>query len=206
MMGGLWQSKMPLVLASKSAARRALLSAAKIPFETIDVELDEREVEAPLRNANASASEIAAQLARAKARQGSALCPDRLVLGADQTLSFDGKVLIKPATLAQAHQQLADFSGRTHELKSAACMMRNGDILFETVATAKLTCRNFDDDFINRYIEATGTAVLESVGAYQIEALGIHLFARIEGDHATILGLPLLPLLAFLREDGSLIG
>ncbi len=194
------------MLASRSSARQALLAAAQIPFESVAGTIDERLAEAPLREQGASARAIATHLARAKAHSVSVLQRGRLVLGADQTLSFEGRIVSKPATIAEARAQLAGFSGRTHELHSALCVARDGLTLFETVAPARLSCRSFDADFIDRYIEAAGDAVLTSVGAYQIEGLGIHLFERVEGDHATILGLPLLPLLAFLRREGSLLG
>lgn len=203
-MPGLWQTNTPLVLASQSAARQALLAAATIPFESLASGVDERLIEMPLRRKGAAAAEIAAHLAQAKARAVSVTKPDRLVLGADQTLSFEGRTFAKPATMAEARAQLVGFSGRTHELHSALCIVRDATILFETVVTARLTCRSFGADFISRYMEAAGAAVLSSVGAYQIEGIGLHLFERIEGDHSTILGLPLLPLLAFLRREGSL--
>lgn len=205
-MHGLWQDKAPLILASKSASRQALLAAAEIPFESIASAIDERAVETPLRDKGASAAEIVAHLAQAKARAVAAHRPGRLVLGADQSLVFDGRTFAKPATLAEARAQLIGFSGRTHELHSALCVLRDDKILFETVVPARLTCRTFGADFIDRYIKAAGEAVLASVGGYQIEGLGIHLFEAIEGDHATILGLPLLPLLAFLRREGCLLG
>lgn len=203
-MPGLWQNKMPLVLASQSAARQMLLAAAKIPFESIASGIDERLIETPLRQKGASAAAIAVHLAQAKAHAVSVVKPHRLVVGADQTLSFEGKTFSKPTTISEAQAQLAGFSGRTHELHSALCVARDSIILFETVVTARLTCRSFSSDFINRYMEAAGDAVLTSVGAYQIEGIGLHLFERIEGDQATILGLPLLPLLGFLRREGSL--
>ena len=204
-MPGLWRNKMSLVLASQSATRQALLAAAKIPFESITSTIDERMIEMPLRQKGASAVEVAARLAQAKAHAVSSAKPGRLVLGADQTLSFEGRIFSKPATIAEARAQLAGFSGRTHELHSALCVARDAVTLFETVVTARLTCRKFSADFISCYMEAAGDAVLSSVGAYQIEGIGLHLFERIEGDHTTILGLPLLPLLAFLRREGSLV-
>lgn len=202
----LWRGPTPLVLASQSSARKALLQAAQIPFESVASAIDERATEAPLLAKGAGAADIAANLARAKAQAVAAVREDRLVLGCDQTLSFENRILSKPTTLAEARTQLIKFSGRTHELHSALCVIRDRNVLYETVATARLTCRSFSPDFVDGYIAAAGEAVLASVGAYQLEGLGIHLFERIEGDHATILGLPLLPLLAFLRREGSLIG
>jgi septum formation protein len=204
-MHGLWQGGAPLILASTSAARQALLTAAGIPFEAIASGLDERAFEAPLIKAGASAAKIAAHLAEAKARAIARVQPGRLVLGADQTLDFEGRILSKPATMAEAHDQLMRFSGKTHELYSALCVLHDDKILFETVERACLTCRAFGADFVTRYLKAAGEMVRASVGGYQIEGLGIHLFERVEGDHATILGLPLLPLLAFLRQEGCLV-
>jgi septum formation protein len=205
-MDGLWRGKAPLVLASKSPARRALLAAAGIPFEVVAAEIDERGLEAPLRKKDAGAASIAAHLARAKALAVSAPRRDRLVLGADQVLALDGEILSKPRDLNQAKAQLARLSGRSHGLHSALCVARGDNVLFEAEESATLTCRDFGADFIERYSAAAGASLLASVGAYQIEGLGIQLFERIEGDQATILGLPLLPLLAFLRQEGSLVG
>jgi septum formation protein len=199
-----WRRPRPLVLASKSTARRNLLEGAGIPFVVEAAAIDERSIEAPLLARHADGAEIAAHLAHAKAEAVSRSRPDDLVLGADQTLAFEGRIYSKPADRAAAAAQLAGFSGRTHELHSALCLMQGDTCVFAHVETAKLTCRPYDTPFIETYLDAAGDAVLTSVGAYQLEALGIHLFARIEGDHATILGLPLLPLLAFLREEGSL--
>jgi septum formation protein len=203
-MHGLWRAKTSLLLASKSTSRRALLAAAGIPFDFIDSAIDERAVETPLLQQGASAATIAAHLARAKAQAVAKKHKDRLILGADQTLEFAGKVFSKPGTLAEARQQLVGFSGRSHALHSALCLVQNGRIVFETVVTAHLACRPFTDEFVDHYLEAAGDKVLTSVGAYQLEGLGIHLFEKIDGDHATILGLPMLPLLDALRQGGWL--
>lgn len=203
-MNGLWRGKAPLLLASKSPARRALLVAAGIPFDCIATEIDERACEASLREQGASASAIAAHLARAKALAVSDLA--RLVVAADQVLCANGEFLAKPTDSDEARAQLARLSGRSHELHSAVCVARGKTVLFETVARATLTCRKLSLAFIESYVAAAGASLLESVGAYQVEGLGIHLFEKIEGDHATVLGLPLIPLLAFLRQEGSLLG
>jgi septum formation protein len=197
----LWRAKAPLLLASQSASRQALLASAGIPFEAIASGIDERAVEAPLRAKGASGADIAAHLARAKAQALAAGHKDRLVLGADQTLEFAGQILAKPATRAEARAQLLSFSGKTHELHSALCLMRDDAVLFTTVVAARLTCRAFGAEFVDRYMAAVGDDVMKSVGAYRVEGLGIHLFEKIEGDHATILGLPLLPLIAYLRSE-----
>ncbi len=203
-MSGLWLAKAPLVLASKSTARQALLKAAGIPFEIVAAGIDERITEAPLRSKGAPAMAIAAHLARAKALAVSAHATARLVVGADQVLALDSEIFAKPESREAARAQVAKLSGRTHALQSAVCVARDGAVLFEAISTAKMTCRVFSPEFIDRYIAAAGDAVLTSVGAYQVEGPGVHLFDKIDGDQATILGLPLLPLLAFLREEGSL--
>jgi septum formation protein len=200
----MWLAKAPLVLASKSSARQALLRAADIPFEIIAAEIDERAVEAPLRAKGAPAGAIATHLARAKALAISAHTPARLVVGADQVLGLDGEIFSKPESREAASAQLAKLSGRTHALQSAVCVARDGAVLFEAISTANMSCRVLSADFIARYIGVAGDAVMTSVGAYQVEGLGVHLFDSINGDQATILGLPLLPLLAFLRGEGSL--
>jgi septum formation protein len=202
----LWRHRHPLVLASRSSARRKLLEATGIPLVVVTAAVDERKVEAPLRARDADGGEIAGHLARAKAQAVSRSRPNELVLGADQTLAFEGKVFSKPENRAAAAAQLAAFSGKVHRLHSAICLMQGETCLFEYVGTAQLMCRTFGARFIETYLASAGEAALASVGAYQLEGLGVHLFERIDGDHATILGLPLLPLLAFLREEGSLAG
>ena len=202
----LWAGGHPLVLASQSGSRRAVLAATGIPFECCPAAIDERALEAPLRDAGATAGAIATHLARAKALAVSPMHAASLVIGADQTLTCDSRMFVKPRDQAEAAAQLAALSGRTHELHAALCVVRAGSILFETAPVARLTCRALTETFIARYLAAAGAGVLASVGAYQVEGLGIHLFDRIEGDHTTILGLPLMPLLRFLRAEGSLLG
>lgn len=201
---GLWLGDAPLLLASQSAARQGLLAAAGIPFEAVASGIDERDVEAPLLAKGAIADTIAAHLARAKAEAVAKRHKGRLVLGADQTLEFAGRLLAKPATQAEARAQLLSFSRRSHNLHSALCLMRDETVLFSAVDFARLTCRPFTADFVDRYMAIAGDAALATVGAYQIEGLGIQLFDKIEGDYATIMGLPLLPLLAYLRREGLL--
>jgi septum formation protein len=205
-MNALWRGGAPLLLASKSAARRDLLAGAGIPFEIRDAMIDERSVEASLRQDESAGEPIARALARKKALAVAAREPGRLTLGADQTLAFRGRLFTKPRDRAGASAQLAALSGGTHELYSALCFARNDTVLFEATPAARLTVRPLSEDFIQAYLDAAGEAVQGCVGAYQVEALGIHLFDRIEGDHSVILGLPLLPLLAFLRAEGSLAG
>jgi septum formation protein len=200
----LWLSERPLVLASKSASRVALLQAAGIPVEAVPAEIDERALEEAARVKGLETTEIPAALARAKAEAVSALNPGRIVVGADQTLSLGGRAFHKPADRASAARQIDELSGQTHELHSAACIVRDGAVEFEAVQTARMTMRPLSAAMIETYLDAAGTAVLSSVGAYQLESVGIHLFERIEGDHFTILGLPLLPLLGHLRRSGRI--
>jgi septum formation protein len=199
---GLWLASSPLVLASGSTVRRALLEAAGIPVEARPANLDERAIEADAPSEDPSA--VAALLARAKALRVAASVPPRLVVGADQTLALGRRRFDKPADRAAARAQLKTLAGRTHELHAAVAVARGRDVLFEHVAVARLTMRPLSETFLDRYLDAVGAAVSASVGAYQVEAIGIGLFDRIEGDHFTILGLPLLPLLAYLRAEGSL--
>ncbi|MFL5052189.1 MAG: Maf family protein [Xanthobacteraceae bacterium] len=196
----LWLLPEPLVLASRSAVRRAMLGAAGIPVEVSPADVDERAIETEFGSTRAE--EVAALLARSKAMTVAARMPGRIVLGADQTLALDAGRFSKPAERAQAREQLLALRGRTHTLYSAVAIVRNGTILHECIAVARLTMRSFSDEFLERYLDEAGQAVTASVGAYQLERIGIHLFDRIEGDHFTILGLPLLALLAFFRQRG----
>jgi septum formation protein len=199
---GLWLQDSRLVLASASAIRRTMLESAGIPVEPIPAGLDERAIEA--RNPNAEPNAVAALLAREKARKVAAGLPGRVVLGADQILAVDGRRFTKPRDRAEARAQLLALSGRTHELHCAAALVRDNAVLFEAVDRGRLTMRAFSARFLEAYLDLAGTAVNASVGAYQVEGPGIQLFERIEGDHFSILGLPLLPLLAFLRREGWL--
>jgi septum formation protein len=197
-----WRGQQPLILASQSTARRALLANAGIPFEAIPAGLDELAIE--LASALSAPDEIAALLARDKALFVSEKHPGRYVVGADQTLILGDRLFNKPAGRAQAATQLRALAGQAHELHSATAVARDGEILFEAGSIARMTMRRLDDVAISAYLDAAGEAVTTSVGAYQFEGLGVHLFERIEGDHFTILGLPLLPLLKFLRSQGLL--
>jgi septum formation protein len=200
----LWLGDAPLLLASGSTTRRDMLVAAGIPVEVVKPAIDERAVEKPLQEEGAPAEAIAAALACAKALAVSSLHPGRVVLGADQTLTCDGVSFHKPQDLAAASLQVATLAGRTHALHSAFVLALDGAPIVEGAQTARLTMRRLDPDFIAAYLAATGEAALTSVGAYQVEGLGAQLFETIEGDHFTILGLPLLSLLAALREHGLL--
>jgi septum formation protein len=198
-----WLASGPLVLASRSAVRRTLLEAAGVPVEVYPADIDERSLETGAPSATPAA--VAALLARQKALVVAGLRPARLVLGADQVLALDAKLFTKPADRAAARTQLRALSGRTHELHSAIAFVRDGAVVFEHVGTARLTMRSFSDRFLDAYLDAIGSAATASVGAYQIEGPGLQLFERIEGDYFTVLGLPLLAALDFLRRYGSLI-
>ena len=195
----LWRGKVPLVLASQSCARQMLLTSAGLGFEAVPADIDERAVQQA--SGLSAPAEIAALLAREKARSVSMNQPGKYVIGADQTLALENRLFSKPAGRVEAEGQLRDLAGRSHELHSAVAVARDGTILFEAVAAARMTMRQLSDTEIRIYLDEAGEAVTSSVGAYQLEGLGVHLFERIEGDHFTILGLPLLPLLAFLRSQ-----
>lgn len=195
----IWRGSDPLILASQSRARQMLLANAGIPFEAVPADIDERGVQA---NAGLSApGEIAGLLAREKALLVSSKYPGRHVIGADQTLALGTRLFSKSAGRAQAAEQLRALAGNTHELHSAVAVARDGKIVFCDVSIARMTMRRLDESEIEAYLDQAGGAVTTSVGAYQLEGLGLHLFERIDGDHFTILGLPLLPLLAFLRDE-----
>jgi septum formation protein len=199
-----WRGRLPLLLASASAARRSLLEGAGLPVETEASGVDERALEAGILAESAPSGEIgsslARALARAKATEVSRRRPDRLVVAADQTLACDGELFHKPSGMGEAGAHLARLAGRTHVLYSAVALAQGGDLVRDFVRTARMTMRPLSRDQIARYLALVGESAMGSVGAYRLEGPGIHLFESIEGDHATILGLPLLPLLAALRE------
>jgi septum formation protein len=195
----IWRGNHPLILASQSRARQMLLGNARIPFEAVPADIDERAVQ---KNSGlTSPGEIAGLLAREKALFVSSKNSGRHVIGADQTLALGEKLFSKPAGRAQAAEQLRLLAGNSHELHSAVAVACDGKIVFADVSVAKMSMRALSDGEISVYLDAAGEAVTTSVGAYQLEGLGVHLFERIEGDHFTILGLPLLPLLKFLRSE-----
>jgi len=198
----LWLGLQPLLLASKSTARRALLEGAGIPVEIVPADIDERGIEA--QAGLKGPGEVAGLLAFEKAKAVSMSHPERLVLGADQTLALGERRFSKAPDRAGARTQLAVLRGRTHSLHSAVAAVRGGTVVFEHVDAAHLTMRDFSDVFLDRYLDAVGDKALASVGGYQLEGAGIQLFDRVEGDHSTVLGLPLLPLLAWLRRAGEL--
>jgi len=196
---GLWRGKTPLILASQSSARKMLLGNAGLEFEAVTADVDERGIQAASGLSNPR--EIGLLLACEKAKAVSATRPGCHVIGADQTLALGNRLFNKPAGRAQALAQLRDLAGNSHELNSAVAVAHDGKIVFEEVSVARMTMRPMTEAELSAYLDAAGDAVTTSVGAYQLEGLGIHLFERIEGDHFTILGLPLLPLLAFLRRE-----
>ena len=200
----LWLAARPLMLASKSEARRALLEAAGIPVEIEPASIDERAVEARAGLENAAGAAAAALLAREKARAVAEKHPGRLVLGADQTLALGQRRFSKAPDRAGAREQLAALRGKTHTLHSAVAVVQAGTVVFEHVDAAHLRMRAFSDGFLDSYLDTVGDTATASVGGYQLEGVGIQLFERVEGDHSTILGLPLLPLLDWLRRSGHL--
>jgi septum formation protein len=198
----LWLASAPLALASKSAIRRTLLESAGVPVEVCAANIDERGIEA--KSSAQTPEAVSALLAREKASAIARVMPGRLVLGADQVLGLDNQRFSKPNDRAAAHVQLRALSGRTHALYSAVVFVQDSTVLFEHVGIARLTMRTFSDRFLDDYLDAVGDAAMASVGAYQLEGLGVQLFDRIEGDYFTVLGLPLLPALEFLRRHGSI--
>lgn len=193
-----------LILASRSAARQAMLEAAGVPFEAADAELDEAAAKAGLAGAGFDARGVAEELAQLKALSVAA-GKDALVLGSDQVLEQDdGSMLSKPDSREAALAQLQQLSGRTHQLHSAAVVVEAGQALWWHTETVRLTMRRLSDAFLTSYLDAEYEAIRWSVGGYRIEGPGVQLFDRIEGSHFAILGLPLLPLLAYLRERGLL--
>ena len=192
-----------LILASGSAARRALLEAAGLTFDVIPADIDEAAIREAIleKSAGAEGADIASVLAAEKARVVSVAHPDALVVGADQVLALGGKIFSKPGSIAEAREHLVMLRGRTHDLISAVALSRNGNVHWQTTVTAGMTVRDFSDEFLGAYLERMGERVLSSVGCYELEGLGVQLFERIEGDYFTILGIPLLPLLARLREE-----
>src|SRR4051812_2761569 len=195
----LWRGNNPLILASQSRARQTLLASAGIGFEAVAADIDERTAQEA--SGLSIPGDIAALLAREKALAVSTRRPDNFVIGADQTLALGTRLFTKPDSRAQAAEQLRGLAGRSHELHSAVAVARGGKILFEAADIARMTMRRLGEAEIEAYLNEAGAAVTSSVGAYQLEGLGVHLFERVEGDHFTILGLPLLALLAFLRSE-----
>ena len=191
-----------LVLASASAARSRVLRDAGLAFVVEPAAVDEAALAASMTADGGGGAEVASALAELKAMRVASRHAGALVIGADQVLVCEGRLFAKPETADRARADLRALRGRTHELMSAVCVARDGQPLWRHLARARMAMRSFSDTFLEDYLEATGEDALASVGAYQVEGLGAQLFSRIEGDHTAILGLPLLPLLDFLRGHG----
>lgn len=194
---------MKLILASKSAARQSLLRGAGVLFEAMGAALDEDDVKDDLAAHGLDPKAMALALAQAKAVETSRVV-EGLVIGADQTLDLGGELVGKAPDLGAARERLRALRGRRHQLHSATAAARDGELLWDDVRTATLTMRDFSDTFLDAYLARNGEAALTSVGCYQLEGEGVQLFEKIDGDYFTILGLPLPPLLRFLREQGVL--
>ena len=190
-----------LILASKSAARRAVLTDAGVPFTVQVADVDEDALKTP----GVDPVELAVELARAKALAVLRHDAEAWVLGADQTLDFDGGLISKAPTLATARERLIAMRGRTHQLHSGAALARNGQVVWSGVDTVEMRMRDFSDAFLDAYLAAEGEALLTCVGSYRLEGLGSQLFEAVEGDYFTVLGLPLWPVLAELRRAGVIV-
>ena len=188
---------MKLVLASKSRARIDMLRAAGLEFETFPADLDEGKV---LQGKGLTPEDSALFLAQQKALVVSSKKQGDLIVGADQVLECGGRILFKAEGEDDAQEKLKFLRSKTHRLISAVCAVQDGKILWSATKNAHLSMRHFDDEFLKRYCEKAGPALTRSVGAYELESFGVQLFERVEGDYFTILGLPLLPLLAYLRD------
>lgn len=193
---------MTLILASASRSRQALLRNAGLAFETIPADLDERTAERPLAEAGAPPNDIAIALAMAKALSVSERRPEALVIGADQVLALEGERFAKPPDMEAARRQLLRLQGKTHTLYTSVAIARTGAIVWQHAEASHLKMRQLTPAMIGQYLAEAGPSALQSVGAYQLEGVGVRLFERIDGDYFAILGLPLLPLLEFLRGEG----
>jgi septum formation protein len=195
----------PLVLASASAGRADVLRQAGLIFRQQPADIDERGLEADAaREGAVDGDSLATMLAQAKAEHVSRLAPGAFVIGADQVMSCAGKLYQKPPTIEAAREQLRELRGKTHRLHAGLAVARGGQSLWRHLGRADLTMRTFSEGFLDDYVAAEGETLTRSVGAYRIEGRGVQLFSHVEGDHFTIIGLPLVPLLAFLREIGWL--
>ena len=190
-----------LILASASPSRRQMLASAGLSFNIEPAGVDEEEITRSL-GSRAAPQELASTLAEMKAVKVSSRRPEAIVIGADSTLACNGRLFDKPPTLDAARKQLMALRGQTHELFSSVVVARGGERLWHWSERARLTMRPFSESFVDAYLARAGAGVLTSVGAYQLEGLGAHLFSRVDGDYFTILGLPLLPLLSFLTGHG----
>lgn len=191
-----------IILASKSIHRQQLLKNAGVQFNAISADIDEREVEEPLIKAGLGGDDIAEVLAIAKATEISKSNTDSYVIGCDQTLSLEGELLHKVENIEAAQKRLLHLSGKKHNLNSAVVLVKNSEVIWSHIEVSTITMRTLDPGFIGRHLSDAGETILSSVGAYQIEGLGVQLFEKVEGDYFSIIGLPVLPLLAELRKLG----
>lgn len=189
-----------LVLASQSIHRKNLMENAGLEFKCQPADIDERTIELAIKDTGATPKELALILASAKALDVSQKTPDAYVIGSDQTLSLNDELFHKPEDMEAARRTLLKLSGQTHTLNSGVSIAKNGETIWQHVSIAELTMRELSPEFIGRHLSEAGESVLTSVGAYQLEKQGVQLFEKIEGDFFTIVGLPMLPLLAQLRE------
>jgi septum formation protein len=197
----------PLILASSSKSRAKLLEAAGLAFIVEPPGLDESAMREAVGGEHALAPhDVAEVLARAKAEAVSDVAPEAYVIGGDQVLAFGDVIMSKPESMQAARRQLLDLRGKTHTLHTAVAVATNGETIWAETTMATLTMRKLSPEFIGRYLAAAGEEVLSSVGAYQLESLGIELFEKIDGDYFSILGLPLIPLLDTLRREGVIEG
>ena len=202
----MWQAAEPeLVLASASAARAALLSNAGVAARVAPTSVDEAAIREAMTAEGAPPEELATALAELKATRAGTADPGALIVAADQILATDDTVLAKPATLKEAREQLGLLAGREHRLISAVCVAEGGAVVWRHRDVARLRMRVLSDAFLDAYLDRMGEAALTTVGAYQLEGLGAQLFERVDGDFSTVLGLPLLPLLGFLRQRRVLL-
>ena len=195
-----------LILASKSPFRAMLMRNAGLAFSQQAARVDERIIEQTLEDTGTTPADLALILAEAKAVEVSGRNPDALVIGSDQTLSLGDEVLHKAATKEEARRRLLKLQGHTHQLNSGVVLARNGQAVWRHLSIARLTMRSLTPEFIGRHLAATGEKILGSVGCYQFEGEGLQLFEAIDGDYFTIVGLPMLPLLAELRKIGAIDG
>ena len=191
-----------VVLASRSGPRARMLANAGVPFTVNAASVDETAIKKSVRITSADAAVIAEILAATKAQQVSRNHGDNLIIGADQMLACDGEWFDKPTSLRDARNHLVKLRGKTHELISAVCVVQGGAVLWHHIARARMTMRPFSEDFIDKYVDKMGDSIMTTVGGYELEGIGAQLFSRVEGDYFTVLGMPLLPLLDFLRGHG----